>query len=89
MDVERPPLTESVDAALDCFRGPRRTSSEEAQDVLLALGVIAEDRGASPEVRGAIARAIADVVSHPGQLPTRTVVDHLLDLRHALSSWTG
>jgi hypothetical protein len=85
MTIERPTLTRSVDAALGCFDGSRRTSSEDAQDVLLALGVIAEDHGASPAIRQLIADALGDVASHSEQVSTRLVVDHLLDLRHALS----
>ena len=41
-DVERPSLTNSVDASFAFFVGSRRLSGELVQDVLLALGVIAE-----------------------------------------------
>jgi hypothetical protein len=80
VDVDHPSLTKSVDAALGCFDGSRRASSEFLQDVLLTLGLIAESVDAPSDVRRAIA---ADLVScaERANVPAHEVFDWLLDLR--------
>ena len=81
-DVERPSLTNSVDASFAFFVGSRRASGELVQDVLLALGVIAEALDASSAVRRSIATGIASIAGRP-QVPASEVVDRLLDVRAA------
>ena len=81
-DTERPPLTNSVDASFAFFVGSRRASAEFVQDVLLALGVIAETLDASRAVRSSIATGLASIAGRP-QVPASEVVDYLLDVRAA------
>ena len=40
VQMDRPALTTSIDATLACFDGSRSVSTEFAQDILLALGVL-------------------------------------------------
>ena len=81
-DVERPSLTNSVDASFAFFVGSRRASGELVQDVLLALGVIAETLDASQ--RGSeLDRNGNRVDCRAAQVPASEVVDRLLDVRAA------
>jgi hypothetical protein len=73
-------LTRSVDAALGVFDGSRRASSEFAQDVMLALGQLAETLEAPPEVRGEIARSIIAFRDRE-TVSVSEVIDCLLDVR--------
>jgi hypothetical protein len=82
MEIERPSLTRSVDAAFGFVKGPARVSGEFVQDLFLALGVITEIVGASPDIRRSIAEGIAAVAGR-AFVPTREVCDRLLDLRSA------
>jgi hypothetical protein len=74
-----------VDAAFGFFEGSPRTSSALAQDVFLALGVIAESLDASAEVRRSIAASLI-ALPDEGRLSNREVADRLLDVRCAVDS---
>jgi hypothetical protein len=80
IEEPRPSLTKSVDAALGIFGGSRRASSEFAQDVMLAIGQLAETLDAPTEVRREIALSIASFADR-ASLPASEVVDRLLDVR--------
>jgi len=82
---ERPTLTTSIDAALRCFDGSRPVPAEFAQDILLALGVLAETREAPSAVRREIASCL-DAIGDERLVPSRVVVDGLLDVRRALDA---
>ncbi len=85
IESERPSLTKSVDAAFGFFEGSRRASSARAQDVFLALGVIAESLDAPTPVRRSIATSLV-AIPDDVELPTRDVIDRLLDVRCALDA---
>lgn len=76
-------LTVSVDAAIGFVTGSRRVSGEFAQDVLLALGSMAEATNRSEKVCRQITKALGSV-TYREFVPAREILDQLLDIRSAI-----
>ena len=86
VDFDRPALTTSNRCHAGMLRRVSVGMDELAQDILLALGVLAETHEAPPAVRRAIACLCLDTLGDHANVSGRELVDGLLDVRRAASA---
>jgi hypothetical protein len=73
-------MTRSIDAAFAFVDGFETVPAEFLEHLFLTLGVVAENRDASEEVRGCVASSLVTFAGRPN-VPVQEVRDRLLDLR--------